>query len=67
MHAYVNKNGIVTIGASVLMSPTIMNAIVTVATTPTKCNRKENQEIIQMFSSSYIYIALKNWNLFSYS
>ena len=33
MHAYVNKNGIVTIGASVFMSPRIMNVIVVVATT----------------------------------
>lgn len=33
MQAYVNRNGIVTIGAKVLMSPTIINVIVTVATT----------------------------------
>lgn len=33
MQAYVIKNGIVTIGASVLISPIIMNVIVTVATT----------------------------------
>lgn len=38
MHAYVNRNGIVTIGANVLMSPTTMNAIVTDATTPIAYN-----------------------------